>query len=106
MSYRVELSSGKVFSGLELSGTCFESVSEVKAEDFAGGLSVVKVKGTPSEEGFPEVEYELESPKLGGVKHMLGKWYFWFEAESEAERVLARARADIDYIAMMTGVEL
>ena len=106
MSYRVELSSGKVFSGLEISGTCFKSRREVKAEDFAGGLSLVHVKGKEEAEGAPEVEYELEYAELGGVKKLGEEWYFWFEAESAEARAAAKARADIEYIAMMTGVEL
>ena len=108
MKYTVELSSGKVFSGLELSGDCFVSSSEVRAEEFTGGLRLVKVKGEPEreEESGMGYEYELECPKLGGVKAMLGGWYFWFEASSAEARAAAKAQADVEYVAMMTGVEL
>ena len=106
MKCTVELSSGKVFSGLEPSGDCFVSGSEVKAEDFAGGLRLVRVKYEPEAEGEGSYEYELACPRLGGVKKMLGKWYFWFQASSEAERAAEKAQADVEYVAMMTGVEL
>ena len=106
MKCTVELSNGKVFSGLEPSCDCFVSGREVKAEDFAGGLRVVKVKCEPEHEEESGYEYELESPELGGIKYMCGGWYFWFKASSEEARAAMKAQADVEYVAMMTGVEL
>ena len=105
MSYRVELSNGKVFSGLEMSGTCYVSKVEVKESDFAGGMRRVKVKQTV--EGMPcPLEYELECAELGGVFKNDGEWYFWFLERSAEETARLKLSADVEYVAMMTGVEL
>ena len=110
MSYKVELSNGKVFSGLGINGTCFVSKAEVKAVDFAGGMKLVKVSGRyepeTGESGGYEVSYEWEYPKLGGVEKIGSEWYFWFEEVSEESRAVEKAAADVEYLAMMTGVEL
>lgn len=106
MKCKIELSSGKVFSDLRLSGDCYVSGREVKAEDFAGGLKHVKVECTAESEGESSFEYELEYPELGGVKKLGSEWYIWLKATSEEARAVEKARADVEYLAMMTGVEL
>ena len=104
MSCRVELSNGKVFSGLELRGTCYVSKEEVKESDFAGGLRSVK-EVYVSEDGHRE-QTERVGAELGGVFKCDGEWYFWFLERSAEELARLQDRADIEYIAMMTGVEI
>ena len=108
MIYTVTLSNGKVFSGLRMSGTCFVSKSEVKAEDFSGGLKKVHVHaaGNSSEEAGLNETYELGYCELGGVFVVEGEYYFWLNEPDAAEVSRLKAEADIEYIAMMTGVEL
>ncbi len=106
MSYTVELSNGKVFTGIEPSGNCYKSLVEVKAEDFTGGLSRVSIRGKEDYEGAPDIASELEYPELGGVKKLGEEWYFWFHEKSAEARELEKLRADTEYVAMMTGVEL
>ena len=105
MSYTVELSNGKVFTGLEQNGTCYVSKVEVKASDFAGGTRRVKVKQIV--EGQPTaMETELECAELGSVFQVDGEWYFWFVERSAEELERMKDRADIEYLAMMSEVEI
>ena len=105
MSYTIELSNGKVFTGLSLSGTCYVSKTAVKESDFAGGLRLVKERH--SEEGMPcEMVREMEHAELGGVFTVDGEYHFWFVERSAEEKALMKLRADTEYVAMMTGVEL
>ena len=112
MSYTLTLSNGKVFTDLAVSGSCFVSVTELRAEDFAGGMSHVILSGAPDKIGEEEgvkAPYEngvLEHVSFGGVFKADGKWYVYFERPADSELEAMKTRADVDYIAVMTGVEL
>ena len=108
MIYTITLSNGKVFSALKMSGSCFVSKTAVKAEDFSGGLKKVVVHGVgdaPEEQGL-DVREELYSCELGGVFTVEGEYYFWLNVPTAQELESMKARADVDYLALMTGVEL
>ena len=108
MIYTLTLSSGKVLSGLKMNGGCFVSKTEVKAEDFSGGLKKVIVHGvgdTPEEQGI-DVRTEMICCTLGDIFTVDGEYYFWLNIPSEQELESMKARADVDYLALMTGVEL
>ena len=105
MKYDVELSNGKKFSGLKMSGSCFVTEESVKESDFAGGLSLVKVKEY-GDDGEVLLEYEREHVELGGVFKVDGEMYLWFLERSEEEKARLKLSADVEYVAMMTGVEL
>ncbi|MBQ2615881.1 MAG: hypothetical protein IJF90_03390 [Synergistaceae bacterium] len=108
MSYSIALGNGKVFTGLKANGTCFVSASEVKASDFEGGMSSVVLSGSAGE-NESNAPYELgriPRVKFGGVFQADGEYYFYFEQMSESEYALEQTRADVDYVAIMTGVEL
>ena len=105
MKYDVELSNGKKFSGLKMSGSCFVTEESVNESDFAGGLSLVKVKEY-GDDGEVLLEYERELVELGGVFKVDGEMYLWFLERSEEEKARLKLSADVEYVAMMTGVEL
>lgn len=100
--YKLELSSGKILDGLTLSGNTFKSTSEVKLPDFAGGLSEVKAVG--SEEG--EGSFELHNAKVLFVRSVGSEWWFALGEYSAEELTALKLRADVEYVAMMAGVEL
>ncbi|MBQ7216811.1 MAG: hypothetical protein IJS39_12610 [Synergistaceae bacterium] len=107
MSYSVILSNGTELRDLRLSGNCFVSKVPVSAETFSGGLDRVTISGT--QDGIEPCAYELGEHKameLGRVFTVSGEWYFWLEEPSTEELRRLKDRADIEYIAMMTGVEL
>ena len=108
MSYSVRLSNGKTFAALGTSADYFTSKSEVKAEDFAAGMDRVVISGEPDEgESYPPIPVGTYTDL--SVRHIFaadGLWYFCFmQPDYEAIEAL-RDRADIEYLAMMTGVEL
>ena len=108
MSYTLALSNGKVFTGLAISGTCFVSNSPVYEADFTGGMNRVVLSGTSDDEfsAAPYENGELPLVRFGRVFQADGKYYFYLEAVSSEELARESTRADVDYLAMMTGVEL
>ena len=108
MSYTVKLTDGTTLSGLRVSGTCFVSKEPVREEMFACGTKTVTIRGV-GEDAVVESPYgagEIEGLEFGRVFTVDGEYYFYFTRLSEAELAALRGRADIEYIAMMTGVEL
>ena len=108
MSYSVTLSNGKAFNPLTVSGDCYESEEHITADMFSGGMSkvIIRKHGNDEEMGCPFEPGEYTGLELGGVFSADGKSYFWFTRPSEEELARLKDRADIDYLAMMTGVEL
>ena len=108
MSYTLTLGNGKSFTDLTVSGTCFVSKTPVNAEDFSGGMNRVILSGTPASdfERAPFANGELPKCRFGNVFPADGIYYFYFEPISPEELAQMKAEADIDYLALMTGVEL
>ena len=108
MSYTLSLSNGKTFSGLDVNGNCFTSKVKISAEDFSGGLAHVTLSGEPDTDcgHAPFENGELPACRLGGVFFCDGLWYFWLMPYSEEELEHLQDRADIEYLAMMSEVEL
>ncbi len=107
MTYTITLSNGKVFSGLRASGSCFVSKNKVTADDFSGGLKSVTVLPVPeTSDEDAGVTQTLKACKLGKVFVVDGEYYFWLEVPAQEELERLQDRADLDYIALMTGVEL
>ena len=107
MSYKVTLSNGVELKDLALNVNCFVSKSPITAQTFAGGLDKVVISGTS--DGIEPCAYELGEHKameLGGVFSVDGEWYFYLTEPSAEELEKLKTQADIEYIAMMTGVEL
>ena len=110
--YTVKLSDGTLLEGLRRNGDSFMSEGELSPEVFRGKLRGVEISG-PSEGielgklGRHEV-MELEwmghyTPSCQGVAD---GWYFELRDLTAGELEALRDRSDIDYIAMMTGVQL
>ena len=106
MSYSVRLSNGKSFGSLGTSADYFTSKSKVTAEDFAAGMDRVVISGEPAEgESYPPIAAGTYTDlTLSHVFAADGLWYFCLrQPDYEAIEAL-RDRADIEYLAMMTGV--
>lgn len=98
--FSVELSNGVKIENLELNGNNFISASEITAEMFAGGLSEVHISGDKG------TSYTINHAKLIQIIELDGKWWFIL-AETPAEELLfEKISSDIDYIAMMTDIDL
>ena len=107
MSYTVTLSSGIELKDLRQNGNCFVSKSPVREETFMGALDKVVISGEP--DGMEPSTYELGEHKcmeLGRVFKADGEWYFYLTEPSGEELEKLKVQGNIEYIAMMTGVEL
>ena len=105
--YSVTLSNGVKLTGLHVNGSAFETQEDVSREDLAGGLRRVVVKRESEDEGegyMPEGEYE--NMKLGYYGRHGGVLQFVLCEADAREQELLRLRGDIDYVAMISGVEL
>lgn len=103
--YKVTLSDGTELTGLLLNGNNFISRTEVDEGTFAGKLGHVRIEGPVSEDDFGLIG-EHENMELVQVVPYGGEWWFILRDQPEGERERLQLRSDVDYVAMMTGVEL
>lgn len=108
MSYSVTLSNGKSFGSLGVSGDYFVSKEAVSAADLAEGMDRVIISGEPAEgESWPPIAAGVYTNL--DVVHVFradGESYICIREHDTSEAEALRDRADIEYLAMMTGVEL
>lgn len=97
--YSITLSDGTVIGNLIMNGNNFVSEVPLSADIFEGKLSRVTISDGETEKEYgPMKFYETASPD--------GKYYFILTEISESEIKALKIRADIDYIAMMSDIEL
>ena len=108
----ITLADGTQLSGLEMNGNNFISPVEVTEETFRGKLGKVVISGN-AETDEAGLIGEHEHMELVQIAHytqathsMPDGWYFVLRDIPADELERLQARGDIDYIAMMTGVEL
>ena len=110
--YSITLSDGTIIPNLELDGGMFRSRQPVSRETFSGKLGRVVITGAEPEgvEGFVGERRNMELAYFGHVKHGMpgaeAGYYFMLGEIPAAQMERLQDRADIDYVAMMTGVEL
>ena len=97
--YRIVLSDGSEISGLRMNGNNFVSDSPVDEAMFEGALSPVTIH-----EGLVPVVHE--HMELVQVTKMGHEHWFVLRDIPKSELDAIQVRADIDFIAMMTDVEL
>ena len=111
--WKVTLADGTTIDGLTLNGNNFVSPKSVTADIFAGKLSHVTIEGpegadTLTGTGDAGLRGEHGAMTLARCQKddLLGGYAFVLVDVSEADMEKLRNRGDIEYIAMMTGVEL
>lgn len=97
--YTVTLADGTELSGLRLNGNNFISESEISANVFTGNCSPVVISNGETEETH-------ENMALIHVTKMGDDHWFALRDLSDAELAQMKMQADIEYVAMMAGVEL
>ena len=104
-TFTVTLADGTQLGGLELNGNNFISKEEVTADTFSGKLSKVVIEGDADvdEAGLIGEHTNME---LVQVQQYGSEYWFILRDIPAAELERLQERADIDYIAMMTGVAL
>lgn len=105
--FKVTLADGTSIDNLELNGNNFISQTEVTPATFAGKLNSVKI------EGPEDVNADVELGQHGRMSlarcqndSLLGGYAFVLVDVPQDVIEREQDRGDIEYIAMMTGVEL
>lgn len=103
--YQIKLSDGTTIDNLIMSGNNFVSKTELTEEVFADKLSPVTI--TDLETGRSEVHEHMELVQIvHDEPYTEGNWYFILRDLTEEELWKAYVMGNIDYLAMMTDVEL
>ena len=102
-TWKITLSDGTQLKNLRLNGNNFVSETEITKEQFDGKLSKVVVEGI--EEG-QEVIQEYKHVQLVQIAHYEDGYYFVLRELSKDELDKIKTQADIEYLAMMTDVDL
>lgn len=97
--YKLTLSDGTVISNLRMNGNNFVSLAQISESLFDGNLSEVII----NDGEFDEVHGPME---LVQVTKVGAEYWFILRDLTKKELEEAKLRADIDYIAMMTEIDL
>lgn len=102
--YRIQLSDGTMLDNLGLNGNNFISTTEITKEDFEGKMSPVKI--TNLDDGSEEVHEHMKLVQIVKADYTNGDWYFVIDDISEEELWRAYVMGNIEYLAMMSDIEL
>lgn len=102
-SWKITLADGTELKNLGLNGNNFISETEVTEDIFRGNLSKVIIEG--KENGQP-VKNEYKHMELVQIAHYEDGYYFVLRELSQDELEKMKTQADIEYLAMMTNVDL
>lgn len=101
--WKITLSDGTQIKNLRLNGNNYISEAKLTEDDFKGKLSKVTIEG--AEDG-QEVKQEYEHMELVQIVHYEDGYYFVLRELSESELKERKIQGDIEYLAMMTDVDL
>lgn len=97
--YKVTLADGTVIDNLRLNGNNYISEKELSADMFLGNLGTVTIN-----DGEKDTVYENMS--LVQLAKYDDEYWFILRTMTKKELQEIKNRSDIDYIAMMTDIEL
>ena len=98
-TYSITLADGTVLDNLRLNGNNFISKTPVDPVLFNGNCSPVVISDG-------EVEETHENMELVQVTPYQGEYWFILRDLSSAELASMKMQSDIEYVAMMAGIEL
>jgi len=102
-SWKITLSDGTQLKNLKLNGNNFVSKTEVTENMFRGKLSKVIYDGKVDGGTVKEEHTHMELVQITKVQD---EYYFILRELSEAELKEIKMKSDIEYLAMMTDVDL
>lgn len=100
-SWKITLSDGIQLKDLKLSGNNYISKTKITEDDFKGKLSKVIIENETD-----KISVELEHVELVQIVHYEDGYYFVLRQLSADEIDKIKTKADIEYLAMMTDVDL
>lgn len=92
----IALSNGTELTGLELNGNNYISPEKLTEDTFADGLSPVVINGKEHE----------QMALVQCIQHADGRTWFILRDVTAEEVANAKLRSDIDFIALMSDIEL
>ncbi len=102
-TWTITLSDGSTIKDLGVNGNNFVSDNEVTPDMFEGKLSNIIVEGKVNGENFKEKYDHIE---LIQIAHYSDGYYIALRQVPKDELDKIKTQADIEYIAMMTDVDL
>jgi hypothetical protein len=99
-TYKITLADGAVLDNLRLNGNNFIAKGDVSPDIFDGNCSTVIINDGTADDIHTNMELVQVTYPVAGESWIV------LRDLSAAEIVQMQTRADIEYIAMMTGVEL
>lgn len=102
-TYTIILSDQTELKNLHLNGNNFVSETKVTEDQFLNNLSPVIIR--EDDTGTEEERPHMELVQIAHYKDLEG-WYFILRNISQKELDDMKLRADIEYLAMMTEVDL
>lgn len=101
--WKITLADGTQLENLRLNGNNFISDTKITADIFNGNLSKVVIEGI--EDGKESVQ-EYEHMELVQIVHYEDGYYFVLRELSQDELDKIKTQADIEYLAMMSDIDL
>jgi len=98
--YKIILSDGTIIDNLKLNGNNFISKESISSETFKGNCSPVTINDGSND----EVHNHMELVQI--TQDSIGDYWFILRDISTEELARIKMQADIEYVAMMTGVAL
>ena len=107
-TWTVALADGTLIENLTLGGNNFQSETEITADMFDGNLSEVHISASDGDMTGCASPAVLHDAELVQITHDNpdGKWWFILRELSEDELFKMRVRAQLDYIAMNSDIDL
>jgi hypothetical protein len=102
-TWKITLADGTQLENLRLNGNNFISDTKITADIFNGNLSKVVIEGI--EDGKESVQ-EYEHMELVQIVHYEDGYYFVLRELSQDELDKIKTQADIEYLAMMSDIDL
>ena len=100
-SFKITLADGTQFKNLKLSGNNYISKVKITEDDFKGKLSKITIENETD-----KTSEELEHVELVQIVHYEDGYYFVLRQLSADEIDKLKMQGDIEYLAMMTDVDL
>lgn len=102
-SFKVTLSDGTKFENLKQNGNYYITEKAITEKDFIGKLSKVIIEETENDN---TVKNEYNYMELIQILHYEDGYYFALRELSKDELDKINMQANIEYLSMMTGVDL
>ena len=102
-SWEITLSDGTKLENLRLSGNNYISNTKITENDFKGKLSKVTIEGSEDDQ---EIKQEYEHMELVQIVQYENEYHFVLRELSAAELKEIKMQSDIEYLAMMTDIDL